>query len=172
LCSNTTNILFIIIILVVITGTALAVVVGALFISLVLRFNIITNATDICYTHKVKDSNIEVNIYTVQNRCIISCTLVVDTLYSFINIKRGDKLLKVLFPLRILKVNKYLIVLTPLLNFIVRGVYKSLVAGIIIIDYLGTTNNNKARLWFSNYKKVPRYIPDKFQQTGDYYIIH
>jgi len=72
--------------------------------------------------------------------------LAVDMLYSFINIKQGDKLLKVLFPLRILKVNKYLIILTPLLNFIIRGIYKGLIAGIIIIDYLGTTNNNKTRL--------------------------
>jgi hypothetical protein len=55
-------------------------------------------------------------------------------------------LLKVLFPLKNFKVNKYLIILTPLLNFIVYGVYKGLVAGIIIIDYLGTINNNKARL--------------------------
>jgi len=68
----------------------------------------------------------------------------------------------VLFPLRILKVNKYLIILIPLLNFIIRGVYKGFIASIIIIDYLGTTNNNKARLWSSNYKKVPRYILDKF----------
>ena len=67
-------------------------------------------------------------------------------LYSFVNVKQGDKLLEVLFPLRILKVNKYLIILTPLLNFIIRGIYKGLIAGIIIIDYLGTTNNNKARL--------------------------
>jgi hypothetical protein len=55
-------------------------------------------------------------------------------------------LLEVLFLLRILKVNKYLIILILLLNFIVRSIYKGLVAGIIIIDYLGTTNNNKARL--------------------------
>jgi len=67
-------------------------------------------------------------------------------LYSFVNIKWGDKLLKVLFPLRILKVNKYLIILIPLLNFVVCGVYKGLIAGIIIMDYLGTTNNNKACL--------------------------
>jgi len=67
-------------------------------------------------------------------------------LYSFVDVKRGDKLLKVLFPLRIFKVNKYLIVLTPLLNFIIRGIYKGLIAGIIIIDYLGTIDNNKARL--------------------------
>ena len=72
--------------------------------------------------------------------------LAVDTLYSFINIKRGDKLLELLFLLRIFKVNKYLIILTPLLNFIVRGIYKGLIAGIIIIDYLRTTDNNKARL--------------------------
>ena len=83
-------------------------------------------------------------------------------LYSFVDVKRGDKLLKVLFPLRIFKVNKYLIVLTPLLNFIIRGIYKGLIAGIIIINYLGTTNNNKARSWFSNYKKVSYYILDKF----------
>ena len=88
--------------------------------------------------------------------------LAVDTLYSFVNIKRGDKLLELLFPLRILKVNKYLIILILLLNFIVRGIYKGLIAGIIIIDYLGTTNNNKARPWSSNYKKVPRRILDKF----------
>ena len=55
-------------------------------------------------------------------------------------------MLKVLFLFRILKVNKYLIILTPLLNFIVRGVYKGLITGIIIIDYLGTINNNKAYL--------------------------
>ena len=55
-------------------------------------------------------------------------------------------MLEVLFPLRILKVNKYLIILIPLLNFIIRGIYKGLIAGIIIIDYLGTTNNNKAYL--------------------------
>ena len=67
-------------------------------------------------------------------------------LYSFVNIKRGDKLLEVLFLLRILKVNKYLIILTLLLNFIVRSIYKGLIAGIMIIDYLGTTNNNKACL--------------------------
>ena len=67
-------------------------------------------------------------------------------LYSFVNIKWGDKLLKVLFPLKILKVNKYLIVLTLLFNFIVRGIYKNLITSIIIIDYLGTTNNNKAHL--------------------------
>ena len=72
--------------------------------------------------------------------------LAVDILYSFVNIKRGDKLLEVLFPLRILKVNKYLIILIPLLNFIIRIIYKGLIASIIIIDYLGTTNNNKARL--------------------------
>jgi len=72
--------------------------------------------------------------------------LAVDTLYSFIIVKQGNKLLEVLFPLRILKVNKYLIILTLLLNFIIRGVYKGLITGIIIIDYLGTTNNNKAYL--------------------------
>ena len=72
--------------------------------------------------------------------------LAVDTLYSFINVKRGDKLLEVLFLLRILKVNKYLIVLILLLNFIIRSIYKGLITSIIIIDHLGTTNNNKARL--------------------------
>ena len=69
-----------------------------------------------------------------------------DTLYSFVDIKRGDKLLKVLFPLRILEVNKYFIILTPLLNFVVRSVYKGLIASIIIIDYLKTTDTNKAYL--------------------------
>jgi len=83
-------------------------------------------------------------------------------LYSFVNVKQGDKLLKVLFPLRILKVNKYLIILILLFNFIIRGIYKGLITSIIIIDYLGTTNNNKARLWSSNYKKVSYYILDKF----------
>jgi len=72
--------------------------------------------------------------------------LAVDILYSFINIKWGDKLLEVLFLLRILKVNKYLIVFTLLLNFVVYSVYKGLVASIIIIDYLGITNNDKACL--------------------------
>ena len=67
-------------------------------------------------------------------------------LYNFINIKQGNKLLKILFPLRILKVNKYLIILILLLNFIIYSIYKGLIAGIIIIDYLETTNNNKARL--------------------------
>jgi len=67
-------------------------------------------------------------------------------LYGFINIKQGNKLLEVLFPLRIFKVNKYLIVFILLLNFIIRGIYKGLIAGIIIIDHLGTTNNNKAYL--------------------------
>ena len=98
--------------------------------------------------------------------------LVVDTLYSFVNVKQSDKLLEVLFLLRILEVNKYLIVLTPLLNFIVCGIYKGLIAGIIIIDYLGTTDNNKARLQSSNYKKVPCCVPDKFQRTGNYYIVY
>jgi hypothetical protein len=68
----------------------------------------------------------------------------------------------VLFLLRILKVNKYLIILTLLLNFIICGIYKGFITSIIIIDYLGTTNNNKACLWSSNYKKVPYYILDKF----------
>ena len=77
---------------------------------------------------------------------MIGCILAVDILYSFINIKRGNKLLKVLFLLRILKVNKYLIVIIPLFNFVVRGVYKGLMANIIIIDHLGTINDNKAYL--------------------------
>ena len=77
---------------------------------------------------------------------MIGYTLVVDILYSFVNIKWGNKLLEVLFLLRILKVNKYLIVLILLLNFIVYSVYKGLIAGIMIIDHLGTTNDNKARL--------------------------
>ena len=77
---------------------------------------------------------------------MISYILAVDILYGFINIKWGNKLLEVLFPLRILKVNKYLIILTLLLNFIARSIYKGLITGIIIIDYLGTTNNNKACL--------------------------
>ena len=72
--------------------------------------------------------------------------LAVDMLYSFINIEWGNKLLEMLFLLGIFKVNKYLIILTPFLNFIVCGVYKGLVAGIIIIDYLGTTNDDKACL--------------------------
>jgi hypothetical protein len=72
--------------------------------------------------------------------------LAVDILYSFVNVKQGDKLLEVLFLLRIFKVNKYLIILILLLNFIIRGIYKGLITGIIIIDYLGTTNDNKARL--------------------------
>jgi len=72
--------------------------------------------------------------------------LVVDTLYSFINVKRGNKLLEVLFPLRILEVNKYLIIFILLLNFIIRGVYKGFITSIMIINYLGTTNNNKAYL--------------------------
>jgi hypothetical protein len=72
--------------------------------------------------------------------------LAVDMLYSFVDVKRGDKLLEVLFLLRILKVNKYLIVLILLLNFIIRSIYKGLITSIIIIDYLGTTNNNKACL--------------------------
>ena len=67
-------------------------------------------------------------------------------LYSFVDIKRGNKLLKVLFLLRILKVDKYLIVLILFLNFVIYGICKGLVASIIIIDYLGTTDNNKARL--------------------------
>jgi len=83
-------------------------------------------------------------------------------LYSFVNVKRGNKLLEMLFLLRILKVNKYLIVLILLLNFIVYSIDKGFIASIIIINYLGTTNNNKACLWFSNYKKIPYYVLDKF----------
>ena len=55
-------------------------------------------------------------------------------------------MLKILFLLKILEVNKYFIVLIPLLNFIVCGVCKGLIANIIIIDHLGTINNNKAYL--------------------------
>jgi hypothetical protein len=55
-------------------------------------------------------------------------------------------LLKVLFLLKIFKVDKYLIVLTLLLNFIICGVCKGLITSIIIIDYLGTINNDKAYL--------------------------
>ena len=55
-------------------------------------------------------------------------------------------MLKVFFPLRIFKVNKYLIVLTLLLSFVVRGIYEGLIANIIIIDHLRTINNNKAHL--------------------------
>ena len=77
---------------------------------------------------------------------MISYILVIDTLYSFIDIKWGNKLLKVLFLLRILKVNKYFVVFILLLNFIIYGIYKGLIAGIIIMDHLGTTNNNKANL--------------------------
>ena len=67
-------------------------------------------------------------------------------LYSFIDVKWGNKLLKILFPLKILKVNKYLIILILLLNFVVCGICKGLITSIIIIDYLGTINNNKACL--------------------------
>ena len=55
-------------------------------------------------------------------------------------------MLKVLFPLKIFKVNKYCIILTPLLNFIVYGICKGLITSIIIIDYLGTTDDDKAYL--------------------------
>ena len=106
----------------------------------------ITGAADICYTREVRDSNVEVDVHTIWNGRVIACTLVVDTLYSFINIKQGDKLLEVLFLLSILKVNKYLIILILLLNFVVCGVYKGLIASIMIIDHLGTTNDNKAHL--------------------------
>ena len=151
-----------IIILTIITSTVLAVVVSAFSISLILHFSIITSTTNICYTREVRDSNIKVNVHTIRNGHIISYILAVDTLYGFINIKWGNKLLKVLFLLRILKINKYLIILIPLLNFIIRGIYKSLIASIIIIDYLGTTNNNKACLWSSNYKKISCYVLNKF----------
>ena len=77
---------------------------------------------------------------------MIGCTLAVNMLYNFVNIKQGDKLLKILFLLRIFKVNKYLIILILLLNFVVRGVCKGLIASIMIIDHLRTTNNNKAYL--------------------------
>ena len=77
---------------------------------------------------------------------MIGCILAVDTLYSFVDVKWGNKLLKVLFLLKILKVNKYFIVLTPLLNFVVRGVCKGLITSIIIMDHLRTTNDNKACL--------------------------
>ena len=93
---------------------------------------------------------------------MIGYILAVDTLYSFINIKWGNKLLKVLFLLRILKVNKYLIVLTLLLNFVIYSVCKGLVANIIIMDHLGTTNDDKAHSWSSNCKKVPCRVLDKF----------
>ena len=138
--------LSIIIILIIITGTALAIIISALSIGLILRFSIITNTANICYTREVRDSNIKVNVYAIRNGRIISCILVVDMLYSFVNVKRGDKLLEVLFLLRILKVNKYLIILTLLLNFVVCGVRKGLITSIIIMDYLGTTNNDKACL--------------------------
>ena len=77
---------------------------------------------------------------------MIGYILVVDILYSFVDVKWGDKLLKVLFLLKILKVNKYFIILTLLLNFIVCGICKGLIVNIIIIDHLRTTNNNKAYL--------------------------
>ena len=86
----------------------------------------------------------------------------VNILYGFVDIKWGNKLLEVLFLLGILKVNKYFIVFIPLFNFVVYGVYKNLIASIMIIDYLGTTDDNKACLWSSNCKKVPCRVPDKF----------
>ncbi len=98
--------------------------------------------------------------------------LAVNMLYGFINVKWGNKLLEILFPFRILEVNKYLIILILLLNFVVHSVYKGLVANIIIIDHLGTTDDDKACLWSSNYKKIPRCVLDKFQWTGNCYIIH
>jgi hypothetical protein len=93
-------------------------------------------------------------------------------LYSFINIKQGDKLLKVLFLLGIFKVDKYFIILTLLFNFVVCGVYKGLITSIMIIDHLGTINNNKAYLWSGNYKKVSCRVLDKFQRTSNCYIIY
>jgi hypothetical protein len=87
LYSDATNILSIIIILVIITGTALAIIISALSIGLVLHFSIITSAANICYTYKVRDSNIKVDVYTIQNGHIISYTLAVDILYSFVDIK-------------------------------------------------------------------------------------
>ena len=53
------------IILIIITGTALAIIISALSISLVLRFSIITSTANIYYTREVRDSNIKVNIYAV-----------------------------------------------------------------------------------------------------------
>jgi len=67
-------------------------------------------------------------------------------LYGFVDVEWGNKLLEVLFPLKILEVNKYLIIFTPLFNFIIHSIYKGLIANIIIIDYLGTTDDNKAYL--------------------------
>jgi len=77
---------------------------------------------------------------------VISCTLAVNILYGFVDVKWGNKLLEILFLLRILEVNKYFIVFIPLFNFVVYGVYKNLIASIMIIDYLGTTDDNKACL--------------------------
>ena len=86
MCSNATNILSIIVILVIITGTipaviigalsiiviliiitstALAIIISALSIGLVLYFGIITSTANIYYTYKVRDSNIKVNVYTI-----------------------------------------------------------------------------------------------------------
>ena len=87
MCFNTTNILSIITIFIVVTGTALAVIISALSIGLIPRFSIITGAANICYTHEVRDSNIEINIYTVQNGRVIGYMLAVNTLYGFVNIK-------------------------------------------------------------------------------------
>ena len=70
-----------------ITGTTLAVIISALSISLVLRFSIITSAANIYCAYKVRDSNIKVNIYTIRNGRVISYILVVDILYSFVNVK-------------------------------------------------------------------------------------
>ena len=55
----------IVVILIVVTSTALAVVVSALSIGFVLCFSIITGAADICCTCEVRDSNVEVNVYAV-----------------------------------------------------------------------------------------------------------
>ena len=65
LYSDAINILSIIVILAIITGTVLAVIISIFFVSFVLYFGIITSATDIYCTYKVRDSNIEVDIYTI-----------------------------------------------------------------------------------------------------------
>ena len=65
LYSDATNILSIIVILAIITGIALIIIISALSVSLVLRFSIITGAANICYTREVRDSNIEVDVYTI-----------------------------------------------------------------------------------------------------------
>ena len=67
-------------------------------------------------------------------------------LYGFVDVKWSGKLLKVLFLFRIFEVNKYLIIFILFFNFIIRGVRKGLVVGIIIMDHLGIINDDKARL--------------------------